>query len=156
MAAKADSTLKTKGLRTNKVNIVTLGCSKNLVDSEVLYTQLRGNGYDVTHESKKDDANIVVINTCGFIDNAKEESVNTILRYADAKEAGIVDKVYVTGCLSHRCKDELSVEIPSVDAWFGTNELPRLLKTLKADYKHELVGERLLAAPAHYAYLKIA
>lgn len=156
MAAKADSTLKTKGLRTNKVNIVTLGCSKNLVDSEVLYTQLRGNGYDVTHESKKDDANIVVINTCGFIDNAKEESVNTILRYADAKEAGIVDKVYVTGCLSHRYKDELSVEIPSVDAWFGTNELPRLLKTLKADYKHELVGERLLTTPAHYAYLKIA
>nr|WP_293839357.1 30S ribosomal protein S12 methylthiotransferase RimO [uncultured Arsenicibacter sp.] len=148
--------MKTKGLRTNKVNIVTLGCSKNLVDSEVLYTQLRGNGYDVTHESKKDDANIVVINTCGFIDNAKEESVNTILRYADAKEAGIVDKVYVTGCLSHRYKDELSVEIPSVDAWFGTNELPRLLKTLKADYKHELVGERLLTTPAHYAYLKIA
>ncbi|OIN56999.1 30S ribosomal protein S12 methylthiotransferase RimO [Arsenicibacter rosenii] len=148
--------MKTKGLRTNKVNIVTLGCSKNLVDSEVLFTQLKGNGYDVTHESKKDDANIVVINTCGFIDNAKEESVNTILRYADAKEAGIVDKVYVTGCLSHRYKDELSVEIPSVDAWFGTNELPRLLKTLKADYKHELVGERLLTTPAHYAYLKIA
>lgn len=148
--------MKTKGLRTNKINIVTLGCSKNLVDSEVLFTQLKGNGYDVTHESKKDDANIVVINTCGFIDNAKEESVNTILRYADAKEAGIVDKVYVTGCLSHRYKDELSVEIPTVDAWFGTNELPRLLKTLKADYKHELVGERLLTTPAHYAYLKIA
>lgn len=148
--------MKTKGLRTNKVNIVTLGCSKNLVDSEVLFTQLKGNGYDVTHESKKDDANIVVINTCGFIDNAKEESINTILRYTDAKDAGIVDKVYVTGCLSHRYKDELSVEIPTVDAWFGTNELPRLLKTLKADYKHELVGERLLTTPAHYAYLKIA
>ena len=148
--------MKTKGIRTNKINIVTLGCSKNLVDSEVLFTQLRGNGMDVTHESKKDDANIVVINTCGFIDNAKEESVNTILRYIDAKEAGIVDKVYVTGCLSHRYKDELEVEIPTVDAWFGTNELPRMLKTLRADYKHELVGERLLTTPAHYAYLKIA
>lgn len=148
--------MKTKGLRRNKINIVTLGCSKNLVDSEVLYTQLRGNGMDVTHEARKDDANIVVINTCGFIDNAKEESVNTILRYVDAKDAGVVDKVYVTGCLSHRYKDELEVEIPTVDAWFGTNELPRLLKTLKADYKHELVGERLLTTPAHFAYLKIA
>jgi ribosomal protein S12 methylthiotransferase len=148
--------LKTKGVRTNKINIVTLGCSKNLVDSEVLFTQLKGNGMDVTHESKKDDANIVVINTCGFIDNAKEESINTILRYVDAKDAGVVDKVYVTGCLSHRYKDELEVEIPSVDAWFGTNELPRMLKTLRADYKHELVGERLLTTPAHYAYLKIA
>jgi ribosomal protein S12 methylthiotransferase len=148
--------MKTKGIRTNKINIVTLGCSKNLVDSEVLFTQLKGNGMDVTHESKKDDANIVVINTCGFIDNAKEESINTILRYVDAKEAGIVDKVYVTGCLSHRYKDELEVEIPTVDAWFGTNELPRMLKTLRADYKHELVGERLLTTPAHYAYLKIA
>lgn len=111
---------------------------------------------NVTHESKKDDANIVVINTCGFIDNAKEESINTILRYTDAKEAGIVDKVYVTGCLSHRYKDELEVEMPTVDAWFGTNELPRMLKTLRADYKHELVGERLLTTPAHFAYLKIA
>ncbi len=148
--------MKTKGLRKNKVNIVTLGCSKNLVDSEVLYTQLKGNGYAVAHESGKDDAQIVVINTCGFIDGAKEESIETILRYTDAKEQGVVDKVYVTGCLSHRYKDELSVEIPSVDAWFGTNELPRLLKTLKADYKHELVGERLLTTPAHYAYLKIA
>ncbi|GAB3643910.1 30S ribosomal protein S12 methylthiotransferase RimO [Spirosoma arcticum] len=148
--------MKTKGIRTNKINIVTLGCSKNLVDSEVLFTQLRGNGMAVTHESKKDDANIVVINTCGFIDNAKEESINTILRYVDAKDAGIVDKVYVTGCLSHRYKDELEIEMPTVDAWFGTNELPRLLKTLRADYKHELVGERLLTTPAHYAYLKIA
>ncbi|QIP11169.1 30S ribosomal protein S12 methylthiotransferase RimO [Spirosoma aureum] len=148
--------MKTKGIRTNKINIVTLGCSKNLVDSEVLFTQLKGNGMDVTHEAKKDDANIVVINTCGFIDNAKEESINTILRYVDAKEAGIVDKVYVTGCLSHRYKDELEVEMPTVDAWFGTNELPRMLKTLRADYKHELVGERLLTTPAHYAYLKIA
>ena len=148
--------MKTKGLRTNKVNIVTLGCSKNVVDSEVIFTQLKGNGYNVTHEAKRDDANIVVINTCGFIDNAKQESIDTILRYTDAKEQGVVDKVYVTGCLSHRYKDELSVEIPTVDAWFGTNELPRLLKTLKADYKHELVGERLLTTPAHYAYLKIA
>ncbi|MFN8353124.1 MAG: 30S ribosomal protein S12 methylthiotransferase RimO [Spirosomataceae bacterium] len=148
--------MKTKGLRKNKVNIVTLGCSKNVVDSEVIFTQLKGNGYDVTHEAKRDDANIVVINTCGFIDNAKQESIDTILRYADAKEQGAVDKVYVTGCLSHRYKDELEVEIPMVDAWFGTNELPRLLKTLKADYKHELVGERLLTTPAHYAYLKIA
>lgn len=148
--------MKTKGIRTNKINIVTLGCSKNLVDSEVLFTQLRGNGMEVTHESKKDDANIVVINTCGFIDNAKEESINTILRYVDAKDAGVVDKVYVTGCLSHRYKDELEVEMPTVDAWFGTNEMPRLLKTLRADYKHELVGERLLTTPAHYAYLKIA
>ena len=148
--------MKTKGIRTNKINIVTLGCSKNLVDSEVLFTQLRGNGMAVTHESKRDDANIVVINTCGFIDNAKEESINTILRYVDAKEAGVVDKVYVTGCLSHRYKDELEVEMPTVDAWFGTNEMPRLLKTLRADYKHELVGERLLTTPAHYAYLKIA
>jgi ribosomal protein S12 methylthiotransferase len=148
--------MKTKGIRTNKINIVTLGCSKNLVDSEVLFTQLKGNGMNVTHESKKDDSNIVVINTCGFIDNAKEESINTILRYVDAKEAGVVDKVYVTGCLSHRYKDELEVEMPTVDAWFGTNEMPRLLKTLRADYKHELVGERLLTTPAHYAYLKIA
>jgi ribosomal protein S12 methylthiotransferase len=148
--------MKTKGIKKNKVNIVTLGCSKNLVDSEVLYTQLKGNGFQVAHESKKDNSEIVVINTCGFIDNAKEESINTILRYVDAKAAGIVDKVYVTGCLSHRYKDELAVEMPTVDAWFGTNELPRLLKTLKADYKHELVGERLLTTPAHYGYLKIA
>lgn len=148
--------MKTKGTKRNKVNIVTLGCSKNLVDSENIFTQLKGNGYNVTHESQKDDANIVIVNTCGFIDNAKQESVDTILRYADAKEAGLVDKVYVTGCLSHRYKDELAVEIPIVDAWFGTNELPRLLKTLKADYKQELVGERLLTTPAHYAYLKIA
>jgi ribosomal protein S12 methylthiotransferase len=148
--------MKTKGTKKNKVNIVTLGCSKNIVDSENIYTQLKGNGYAVTHESKRDDANVVIINTCGFIDNAKEESINTILRYADAKNAGVVDKVYVTGCLSHRYKDELSLEIPTVDAWFGTNELPRLLKTLKADYKHELVGERLLTTPTHYAYLKIA
>ncbi len=148
--------MKTKGIVKNKINIVTLGCSKNIVDSEVLYTQLKGNNMKVEHESKKDDANIVIINTCGFIDNAKQESIDTILRYVDAKDAGIVDKVYVTGCLSHRYKDELAIEMPTVDAWFGTNELPRMLKTLKADYKHELVGERLLTTPAHYAYLKIA
>ncbi len=148
--------MKTKGNRKSKINIVTLGCSKNLVDSEVLFTQLKGNGMDVTHESEKDDAQIVVINTCGFIDNAKQESIDTILRYVEAKEAGVIDKVIVSGCLSQRYKDELSLEIPQVDAWFGTNDLPRLLKTLKADYKHELVGERLLTTPAHFAYLKIA
>ncbi len=148
--------MKTKTLGKNRVNIVTLGCSKNIVDSEVIFTQLRGNGMDVTHESKKDDANIVIVNTCGFIDNAKQESIDTILRYADAKQAGVIDKLYVTGCLSHRYKDELELEIPTVDAFFGTNELPRLLKTLKADYKHELIGERLLTTPTHYAYLKIA
>jgi ribosomal protein S12 methylthiotransferase len=122
----------------------------------VLFTQLKGNGLEVSHEAKKDTANIVVVNTCGFIDNAKQESIDTILRYADAKEAGKIDKLYVTGCLSHRYKDDLEKEIPMVDSFFGTNELPRLLKALKADYKHELVGERLLTTPAHYAYLKIA
>ena len=148
--------MKTKGLVKNKINIVTLGCSKNLVDSEEIFTQLRANSFDVTHESKKDDANIVIVNTCGFIDNAKQESIDTILRYADAKSEGYIDKLYVTGCLSHRYKDDLEKEIPIVDAFFGTNELPRLLKTLKADYKHELVGERLITTPTHYAYLKIA
>lgn len=148
--------MKTKGTVTNKVNIVTLGCSKNLVDSENILTQLRANQFDVEHESKKDDAQIVIVNTCGFIDNAKQESIDTILRYADAKENGLIDKLYVTGCLSARYKDDLEKEIPIVDAFFGTNELPRLLKTLKADYKHELVGERLITTPSHYAYLKIA
>jgi ribosomal protein S12 methylthiotransferase len=148
--------MKTKGTITNKVNIVTLGCSKNLVDSENIYTQLKANRFDVEHESKKDDSQIVIVNTCGFIDNAKQESIDTILRYADAKEQGLIDKLYVTGCLSARYKDDLEKEIPIVDAFFGTNELPRLLKTLKADYKHELVGERLITTPAHYAYLKIA
>lgn len=138
------------------MNIVTLGCSKNLVDSEVLLTQLRGNGIDTTHESKKDDANVVVINTCGFIDNAKQESIDTILRYVDAKEEGIVEKVYVTGCLSERYKDDLEKEIPKVDAWFGTRDLSRLLKQLNANYKHELVGERILTNPSHFAYLKIS
>lgn len=148
--------MKTKGNNKTKVNIVTLGCSKNLVDSEVLLTQLRGNGIDAVHESDKDDANVVVINTCGFIDNAKQESIDTILRYVDAKEEGIVDKVYVTGCLSERYKNDLEKEIPDVDAWFGTRDLSRMLKTFRADYKHELVGERILTNPSHYAYLKIS
>ncbi len=148
--------MKTKGNKQTKVNIVTLGCSKNLVDSEVLLTQLRGNGIDATHEAKEDDASVVVINTCGFIDNAKQESIDTILRYVDAKEEGIVDKVYVTGCLSQRYKDDLEKEIPQVDAWFGTRDLSRLLKVFKADYKHELVGERILTNPSHFAYLKIS
>lgn len=148
--------MKTKTLKKNKVNVVTLGCSKNIFDSEVMMSQLKANKYDVTHESLDDDAAIVIINTCGFIDQAKEESVNTILRFAQAKKEGEVEKVYVTGCLSHRYKDDLEAEIPEVDAYFGTNELPRLLKTLKADYKHELIGERILTTPTHYAYFKIA
>ncbi len=148
--------MKTKTLRKNKVNVVTLGCSKNVFDSEVMMAQLRANKFDVEHESMSDDAEIVIINTCGFIDAAKQESIDTILRYAEAKSEGMVDKVYVTGCLSERYRDELEVEIPEVDAFFGTRELPRLLKTLKADYKHELVGERLLTTPNHYAYFKIA
>lgn len=126
------------------------------MDSEVLLTQLRGNGIDTTHESKKDDANVVVINTCGFIDNAKQESIDTILRYVDAKEEGLVEKVYVTGCLSERYKQDLEKEIPAVDAWFGTRDLSRLLKQLNANYKHELVGERILTNPSHFAYLKIS
>jgi ribosomal protein S12 methylthiotransferase len=148
--------LKTKGLKKDKVNIITLGCSKNLVDSEVMLTQLKGNRINATHESTKDDANVIIINTCGFIDNAKEESINTILRYADAKEGGLIDKLYVTGCLSQRYKDDLEKEIPAVDAFFGTRELPALLKKFKADYKHELVGERIITTSSHYAYLKIA
>jgi len=148
--------MKTKTLKKNKVNVVTLGCSKNIFDSEVMMAQLKANKFDVEHESMEDDAEIVIINTCGFIDNAKQESIDTILRYAEAKADGMVDKVYVTGCLSERYRDELETEIPDVDAYFGTRELPRLLKTLKADYKHELVGERLLTTPSHYAYFKIA
>ena len=153
---QSKKSVKARTLKKDKVNIITMGCSKNLVDSEVLLTQLKGNGINASHESDREDNNIIIINTCGFIDNAKQESIDTILRYVDAKEQGFVDKVYVTGCLSHRYKDELSQEIPQVDSWFGTNELARLLKTLKADYKHELVGERLLTTPAHFAYLKIA
>lgn len=148
--------MKTKTLKKNKVNVVTLGCSKNIFDSEVMMAQLQANNFEVEHESTSDDSEIVIINTCGFIDNAKEESINTIVQYADAKAAGYVDKVYVTGCLSERYKEDLESEIPEVDAYFGTRELPRLLKTLKADYKHELVGERLLTTPNHFAYFKIA
>ncbi len=148
--------MRTKSLKPNKINIITLGCSKNLVDSEVLLSQLKGNEIDATHESEKNDANIIVVNTCGFIDNAKQESIDTILQYVDEKEAGRIDKLYVTGCLSHRYKDELDSEIPQVDAWFGTLELPNLLRTLGADYKHELIGERLITTPQHYAYLKIS
>lgn len=148
--------MKTKGNKNTKVNIVTLGCSKNLVDSEVLLTQLRGNGIDASHESTKDDASVVIINTCGFIDNAKQESIDTILRYVDAKEEGLVDKVYVTGCLSQRYSQDLEKEIPEVDAWFGTRDLSRMLKVFKADYKQELVGERILTNPSHFAYLKIS
>jgi ribosomal protein S12 methylthiotransferase len=148
--------MKTKTLKKNKVNVITLGCSKNIYDSEVMMAQLKANQFDVEHESMNDDAEIVIINTCGFIDNAKQESIDTILRYAEAKNEGMVDKLYVTGCLSERYKDDLENEIPEVDAYFGTRDLPRLLKTLKADYKHELVGERLLTTPNHYAYFKIA
>ncbi|MFD2513118.1 30S ribosomal protein S12 methylthiotransferase RimO [Pontibacter locisalis] len=148
--------MKVRSLKKDKVNVITLGCSKNLVDSEVLMGQLRANEIDVAHESDKDDSNIIVVNTCGFIDNAKQESIDTILRYADAKEAGQIDKLYVTGCLSQRYKDSLEAEIPQVDAYFGTLELPQLLKKLEADYKHELIGERLITTPSHYAYFKIA
>lgn len=148
--------MKTKTLKKNKVNVVTLGCSKNTFDSEVLMAQLRANHFEVEHEAKQDDSEIVIINTCGFIDNAKQESIDTILRYAEAKQEGLVEKVYVTGCLSERYRDDLEKEIPEVDAYFGTRDLPRLLKTLKADYKHELIGERILTTPSHYAYFKIA
>ncbi|MGB3849040.1 MAG: 30S ribosomal protein S12 methylthiotransferase RimO [Tunicatimonas sp.] len=148
--------MKTKGRKKDKVNIVTLGCSKNLVDSEVLLTQLRGNDVAATHEATRDDANVVVVNTCGFIDNAKQESIDTILRYADAKHDGLIEKLYVTGCLSQRYKDSLEEEIPEVDAFFGTFELPLLLKRLNATYRHELLGERITTTARHYAYLKIA
>lgn len=148
--------MKARTLKKNKVNVVTLGCSKNIVDSEVLMGQLKANNFSVEHESKDDDHNIVIINTCGFVENAKQESIDTILRYVDAKKDGLVEKVYVTGCLSERYKSDLEKEIPDVDAYFGTRELPKILKTLKADYKHELVGERLLTTPHHYAYFKIS
>ncbi len=148
--------MKTKGIKKDKVNVITLGCSKNLVDSEVMLTQLRGNSINASHESEKDDANVIIINTCGFIDNAKQESIDTILRYADAKQEGSIDKLYVTGCLSQRYRDDLEKEIPEVDAFFGTMELPLLLKKFKADYKHELVGERITTTSRHYAYMKIS
>ena len=146
--------MKTK--KQNKVNIITLGCSKNMVDSEVMSGQLAANDFDVVHENAKLDHNIVIVNTCGFIDKAKEESINTILDQVELKRKGKLDKVYVTGCLSERYKNNLEDEIPEVDAFFGTMELPRLLSTLNADYKAELVGERLLSTPAHYAYMKIS
>ncbi len=145
--------MRTKTLKKNKINVVTLGCSKNVYDSEVLMGQLRANNKEVVHE---EEGNIVVINTCGFIANAKEESVNTILEYVQKKEEGVVDKVFVTGCLSERYKPDLEEEIPDVDQYFGTTELPGLLKALGADYKHELIGERLTTTPKNYAYLKIA
>ena len=145
--------MRTKSLKKNKITVITLGCSKNTYDSEVLMGQLKANGKDVAHET---EGNIVVINTCGFIDNAKEESVNTILEYVDKKEQGLVDKVFVTGCLSERYRPDLEKEIPNVDQYFGTTELPLLLKALGADYKHELLGERLTTTPKNYAYLKIA
>ena len=145
--------MRTKSLKKNKINVITLGCSKNTYDSEVLMGQLKANGKDVAHE---EEGNIVVINTCGFIDNAKEESVNTILEYVDKKDQGLVDKVFVTGCLSERYRPDLEKEIPDVDQYFGTTELPLLLKALGADYKHELLGERLTTTPKNYAYLKIA
>jgi len=148
--------MRTKSSKKNKINVVTLGCSKNVYDSEVLMGQLKANNKDVVHEDENDDGNIVVINTCGFIGKAKEESVNTILHYVDKKEAGTVDKVFVTGCLSERYKPDLENEISDVDQYFGTHDLPNLLKALEADYKHELVGERLTTTPKHYAYLKIA
>jgi ribosomal protein S12 methylthiotransferase len=148
--------MKTKTLKKNKVNVVTMGCSKNLYDSEVMMAQLKANKFEVEHESKLGDSSIVIINTCGFIENAKEESINTILDFVDAKKDGLVEKVYVSGCLSERYKDQLEEEIPDVDAYFGTKDLPNILRTLNADYKHELVGERLLTTPNHYAYLKIA
>src|SRR5437868_3993971 len=148
--------MKTKTLKRDKVNIITLGCSKNMVDSEVLSGQLHANDIDVVHENNKRDHNIVIVNTCGFIEKAKEESINTILNQVELKQKGKLDKVYVTGCLSHRYRDDLEKEIPGVDAWFGTMELPLILKKFEADYKSELLGERLLATPPHYAYLKIA
>jgi len=148
--------MKTKSIKKDKISVITLGCSKNLVDSEVMMSQLQHGGYDVQHDKWNKGRNIVIVNTCGFIDRAKEESINTILDYADAKNAGKIEKLYVTGCLSQRYKDNLETEIPEVDAFFGTLELPRLLNTLKVEYKHELVGERFLTTPVHYAYLKIS
>jgi ribosomal protein S12 methylthiotransferase len=148
--------MKTKSFRKDKINVITLGCSKNLVDSENLITQLQGNDYEVTHEKDNSDANIVIVNTCGFIDLAKQESIDTIVEYADIKKMGGIDKLYVTGCLSQRYKDDLEQEIPEVDAFFGTLEMPALLARLEADYKYELLGERQITTLPHYAYLKIS
>lgn len=148
--------MRTKSLKNNKINVITLGCSKNIYDSEVLMGQLKANDMNVEHESNRDDANVVVINTCGFIDNAKEESINTIIEQAERKSDGKIDKLFVTGCLSERYKPDLEKEIPNVDEYFGTTDLPKLLQALGADYKHELIGERLTTTPKHYAFLKIA
>ncbi len=148
--------MRTKSIKKNKINVITLGCSKNIYDSEVLMGQLRANKFDVSHESTDEDAGIVIINTCGFIDNAKEESIDTILEYARAKEEGKIEKLIVTGCLSERYKPDLQKEIKNVDEFFGTRDLPKLLNSLGADYKHELIGERLLTTPQHFAYLKIS
>ncbi len=148
--------MRTKDYRSNKVDIITLGCSKNIVDSEVLLTQLKANHIEASHQSEKGEANIIVVNTCGFIENAKQESIDTILQYIDEKEAGNIDKLYVTGCLSHRYKEDLQSEMPEVDAFFGTMELPGLLQKLNADYKKDLLGERITTTPFHYAYLKIS
>ena len=147
--------MKTKSGKSDKVHVVTLGCSKNVVDSEVMMGQLQANDIELDKSSDK-DANVIIVNTCGFIDNAKEESINTILEQAERKEAGSIDKLYVTGCLSERYKPDLEKEITNVDQYFGTTDLPKLLKVLGADYKHELLGERLTTTPKHYAYLKIA
>ena len=148
--------MRTKDHRRNKVDIVTLGCSKNLVDSEVLLTQLKANEIDATHQAETGDANVIVVNTCGFIENAKQESIDTILHYIDEKEAGNIEKLFVTGCLSHRYKEDLQKEMPEVDAFFGTMELPGLLEKLNADYQKDLLGERMTTTPFHYAYLKIS
>lgn len=148
--------MRTKSLRPDKINVITLGCSKNLVDSENLITQLRANDYAVSHEREESDANVVIINTCGFIDLAKQESIDTILEHAELKKAGQIDKLYVTGCLSQRYKDDLEQEIPEVDAFFGTLEMPALLARLQADYRQELLGERQITTLPHYAYLKIS
>ncbi len=148
--------MRTRSLKKNKINVITLGCSKNIYDSEVLMGQLKANNMQVEHESKKNDSNVVVINTCGFIDNAKEESINTILKQAQRKELGEIDKLFVTGCLSERYKPDLEKEIPNVDQFFGTTDLPKLLQALGADYKHDLLGERLTTTPNHYSFLKIA
>lgn len=148
--------MRTKSHKNPKVNVVTLGCSKNTVDSEVLMGQLKANEFNVEHESAKDDADVVIVNTCGFIENAKQESIDTILRFAEAKEEGQLEKLIVTGCLSHRYKEELKSEIPQVDEWFGTLDMPHLLRSMGADYKHQLLGERLQTTPRHYAYQKIS
>ncbi len=148
--------MKARTLKKDKVNIITLGCSKNMVDSEVLSGQLSASEIDVVHESSKRDHNIVIVNTCGFIEKAKEESINTILDQVALKKKGKLDKVYVTGCLSERYKNNLEAEIPEVDAFFGTMELPQILKQFDVDYKAELIGERMLSTPSHYAYLKIS